>query len=61
MLRCNKSTVTLEGIGRFAHMRRMTSSSSSTMPSWHGTTIISVRKNSQVVVAGDGQVSMGPS
>jgi ATP-dependent HslUV protease subunit HslV len=26
---------------------------------WRGTTIISVRKNGQVVVAGDGQVSMG--
>jgi ATP-dependent HslUV protease subunit HslV len=28
-------------------------------PSWHGTTIISVRKNNQVVIAGDGQVSLG--
>ena len=26
---------------------------------WHGTTIISVRKNGRVVIAGDGQVSMG--
>ncbi|MBI2708071.1 MAG: ATP-dependent protease subunit HslV [Proteobacteria bacterium] len=26
---------------------------------WHGTTIISVRKGNEVVVAGDGQVSMG--
>ena len=26
---------------------------------WHGTTIILVRKNNEVVVAGDGQVSMG--
>jgi ATP-dependent HslUV protease subunit HslV len=26
---------------------------------WHGTTILSVRKNGQVVIAGDGQVSMG--
>jgi len=26
---------------------------------WHGTTILTVRKASQVVVAGDGQVSMG--
>ena len=26
---------------------------------WHGTTIVLVRKNSEVVVAGDGQVSMG--
>ena len=28
-------------------------------PGWHGTTIIGVRKGDQVVVAGDGQVSMG--
>jgi len=28
-------------------------------PVWHGTTILSVRKNGKVVVAGDGQVSMG--
>jgi ATP-dependent HslUV protease, peptidase subunit HslV len=26
---------------------------------WHGTTIVSVRKSGKVVVAGDGQVSMG--
>ncbi len=26
---------------------------------WHGTTILSVRKNGRVVVAGDGQVSLG--
>jgi len=29
------------------------------LPSWHGTTILSVRKNGAVVVAGDGQVSFG--
>ena len=29
------------------------------MPVWHGTTIVSVRRNGRVVVAGDGQVSMG--
>ena len=28
-------------------------------PGWHGTTIVSVRKGNQVVVAGDGQVSLG--
>jgi len=28
-------------------------------PTWHGTTIVSVRKNGEVVVAGDGQVSLG--
>src|ERR1700716_1520020 len=26
---------------------------------WHGTTLLSVRKGGQVVIAGDGQVSMG--
>ncbi|WP_268967402.1 ATP-dependent protease subunit HslV [Zavarzinia marina] len=28
-------------------------------PSWHGTTILGVRKGNKVVVAGDGQVSLG--
>ena len=28
-------------------------------PVWHGTTIVTVRKNGKVVIAGDGQVSMG--
>jgi ATP-dependent HslUV protease subunit HslV len=28
-------------------------------PGWHGTTIVGVRKDGQVVVAGDGQVSLG--
>lgn len=31
------------------------------MASWHGTTILSVRKNGKVVIAGDGQVSLGPT
>ena len=29
------------------------------MIKWHGTTIVSVRKSGKVVIAGDGQVSMG--
>src|SRR3712207_9487184 len=29
------------------------------MESWHGTTILAVRKNGRAVVAGDGQVSLG--
>jgi ATP-dependent HslUV protease subunit HslV len=29
------------------------------VPTWHGTTILAVRKGSQVVLAGDGQVSLG--
>lgn len=32
-----------------------------TLPTWHGTTIVSVRKGPDVVVAGDGQVSIGPT
>ena len=28
-------------------------------PGWHGTTIVAVRKGGKVVVAGDGQVSLG--
>lgn len=40
---------------------RMESEHSSGLPKWHGTTILSVRKSGRVVVAGDGQVSMGPT
>src|SRR5262245_53680722 len=29
------------------------------IPSWHGTTILTVRKGGQVVIGGDGQVSIG--
>jgi ATP-dependent HslUV protease subunit HslV len=32
---------------------------SESLPSWHGTTILSVRKGGRVVIAGDGQVSLG--
>ncbi len=31
----------------------------SDFPGWHGTTIVAVRRNGEVVVAGDGQVSLG--
>jgi ATP-dependent HslUV protease, peptidase subunit HslV len=31
----------------------------SEIPQWHGTTILSVRKGNKVVIAGDGQVSLG--
>jgi ATP-dependent HslUV protease subunit HslV len=31
----------------------------SSFPGWHGTTIVGVRKGNKVVIAGDGQVSMG--
>src|SRR5579862_9338820 len=30
-------------------------------PNWHGTTILAVRKGGATVIAGDGQVSMGPT
>lgn len=33
--------------------------SSSSPPSWHATTILTVRKDGRVVIAGDGQVSLG--
>ena len=29
------------------------------LPTWHGTTILSVRKNSTVSIGGDGQVTLG--
>src|SRR6516165_6173942 len=29
------------------------------LPSWHGTTILTVRKGGKVVIGGDGQVSIG--
>jgi ATP-dependent HslUV protease subunit HslV len=28
-------------------------------PGWHGTTIVGVKKDGKVVIAGDGQVSLG--
>jgi len=34
-------------------------SNTSQFPGWHGTTIIGVKKGGKVVVAGDGQVSLG--
>ncbi|QHQ36584.1 ATP-dependent protease subunit HslV [Algicella marina] len=33
--------------------------SENAFPGWHGTTIVAVRKGGKVVVAGDGQVSLG--
>ena len=37
----------------------MTDTRSSPYAVWHGTTILTVRKDGKVVIAGDGQVSMG--
>ena len=38
-----------------------TSAAMSEFPNWHGTTILAVRKGGVTVVAGDGQVSLGPT
>ncbi|HEV2083031.1 MAG TPA: ATP-dependent protease subunit HslV [Brevundimonas sp.] len=35
--------------------------SSTIFPDWHGTTILAVRRDGRTVIAGDGQVSMGPT
>lgn len=43
------------------HLADMTQSHASNFPDWHGTTILAVRKNGRTVIAGDGQVSMGPT
>jgi ATP-dependent HslUV protease subunit HslV len=39
--------------------RRISARMEQLAPVWHGTTILSVRKGGKVVIAGDGQVSMG--
>jgi len=36
-------------------------SDSSDPTGWHGTTILSIRKGNKVLIAGDGQVSLGPT
>jgi ATP-dependent HslUV protease subunit HslV len=41
--------------------RRKDAMSEDTFPGWHGTTIVGVKKDGRVVVAGDGQVSLGPT
>ena len=47
------------------HLKEMTNETSSfsaaSGPGWHGTTILAVRKDGRTVIAGDGQVSMGPT
>jgi ATP-dependent HslUV protease, peptidase subunit HslV len=40
-------------------MNTTSNSPSSNAPSWHGTTIVCVRKDDKVVIAGDGQVTLG--
>lgn len=39
----------------------MQSHNSDDLVGWHGTTIFSVRKNGKLIMAGDGQVSLGPT
>jgi ATP-dependent HslUV protease, peptidase subunit HslV len=41
------------------HIARMSNNAHNNPCTWYGTTILSVRKNGKVVIAGDGQVSMG--
>jgi len=41
------------------HMPAMNANERSGTPVWHGTTILSVRRGGKVIVAGDGQVTMG--
>src|SRR5437879_11260923 len=40
-------------------MRYFMQDSQNSLPVWHGTTILTVRKGGKVVVGGDGQVSIG--
>jgi len=44
---------------RHAGFMRMSSTEMPANPSWHGTTILTVRKAGTVVIGGDGQVSIG--
>lgn len=46
-------------VRHISHIRFMTENQQHGMQQWHGTTILSVRKNGKVIVIGDGQVSMG--
>ncbi|GAN77286.1 ATP-dependent protease subunit HslV [Acidisphaera rubrifaciens HS-AP3] len=41
------------------HLRAMTTDSTHDPIGWHGTTILCVRRDGQVAMAGDGQVSLG--
>ena len=42
------------------HLKRMMNPNPN-FPDWHGTTLLAVRKDGRTVIAGDGQVSMGPT
>jgi ATP-dependent HslUV protease subunit HslV len=49
----------LTSLAALATSAAMASDPGSAPPSWHGTTILAVRKGARTVIAGDGQVSMG--
>ena len=56
MLRCNRQkTARIAHLLLPSHMRPMSGNDTT----WHGTTILSVRKNGRVIVVGDGQVTQG--
>ena len=51
--KCATSYLDVVGLGGFKRM------SPNKLPAWHGTTILTVRKDGSVVIGGDGQVSIG--
>ena len=64
-MRCNGNGNWANNASRLAlaehapHIRVMNSDAHKNPTTWYGTTILSVRKGGAVVIAGDGQVSMG--
>jgi ATP-dependent HslUV protease subunit HslV len=46
-------------IGTASFTKQTAAMTETNSPAWHGTTILCVRKDGQVVIAGDGQVTMG--
>jgi ATP-dependent HslUV protease subunit HslV len=51
--------VAASGSGRHISLQTEAIMAKEEFPGWHGTTIIGVRKGGKVVIAGDGQVSLG--
>jgi copper oxidase (laccase) domain-containing protein len=49
----------LHGADAAASIQGLQQPRASTMEQFHGTTILSVRRNGAVVIGGDGQVSLG--
>ncbi len=63
-MRCNgnasfPNAASLALVNYAPHIRAMDNQAHSNPNTWYGTTILSVRKGGKVVIAGDGQVSMG--